>query len=51
LDFGLAWQLLKPKPEIAVNSLGKAMACWLSGQSQAWLWLGFWPGLTFLRAK
>jgi hypothetical protein len=51
LAFVLAWQFLRPKPEITLDALVKAIACWLSGQSQAWLWLGFWPGLRFSAAK
>jgi hypothetical protein len=41
LAFGLAWQFLRPKPEIALDALVKAIVWWLSGQSQAWLLA--WP--------
>jgi hypothetical protein len=31
----VAWKILRQKPEIALDALVKAMACWLSGQAKA----------------
>ncbi|KAJ7150128.1 hypothetical protein C8R43DRAFT_951672 [Mycena crocata] len=39
------------KAKICFKIPPKAMAFWLSGQSQPFFWLGFWPGLEFHQAK